>query len=404
MLRKLNLKTRLFYLIVFSFVIITSNNVLAQNLPRDHSRWIGDIEGAAVDEQQSGLVYEFKFHENGKVTVYKHMTVRKLEQTFDWEMAGSDIKLTGDDNGPIGELASKTITYVDDTRFAFKYVDGETDIEIKKSKPFISWLHVAFLFALMFFGNELARRYKVAPYLIFFILPIILTPIWLDSGLGWFRITKVYSALAAAIVFTLYRFNFGLNKFKWMGAVIAAVLAINIFEAVMQDWSQPDLPNMLNAFAGFLNIITIYHWSTIKTDPKKPNDMIWPGMTIGWIIAYDIWNIVFVYLNFPNTVFYTAIAVISAPTIAAIWIKKGTWMQARAYTLAIYMMYICTSYMFDLDITFTEPLPRSEGIAWVLVGLSVAVNVIYAFFHFRYRFTGKAPQNLEVGQHESVID
>lgn len=117
---------------------MTSSHSLAQDLPRGHSRWIGDIEGKAVDEQGSALVYEFRFQENGKVTVYKHMTVRKLEQTFGFEMAGRDIKLTGDSNGPIGELAGKTIKYVDDKRYAFKHVDGKTKIEIKKSIAWVS--------------------------------------------------------------------------------------------------------------------------------------------------------------------------------------------------------------------------------------------------------------------------
>jgi len=50
------------------------------------------------------------------------------------------------------------------------------------------------------------------------------------------------------------------------------------------------------------------------------------AMTIGWILAYDIWNITFVYLNFPNTVLFTAMVVL-APTLAAVFIKPGTWMQ-----------------------------------------------------------------------------
>jgi len=142
----------------------------------------------------------------------------------------------------------------------------------------------------------------------------------------------------------------------------------------------------------------------LKIDEKKPNDMLWPGMTVGWIIIYDLWNLTFVYLNFPNTVAYSLTAVILAPTIAALFVKKGTWLQARAYSLSIYMMYICSHYVFDLDITLTEPLPRNQFIIWTLVTLSVGSNVIYAALHFRYRFTGKAPKNLEVGQSQSVID
>ena len=251
------------------------------------------------------------------------MTVRKLEQTFDFEMAGRDITLTGDSNGPIGELAGKTITYIDDTKYAFKYVDGKTDVEIKKSIRFLLWLNIALLFVVMFVGNEIARRYKVAPYLIFIVLPILLTPLWLNSGLGWFRIAKLYSVLIGATMITLYRFNFGLKNHKWLAYVIIAFLGVNIFEACAQDWSQPDLPNKLSAIAGILNISTmLYLWSTMRIDTEKPHDMLWPAMTIGWIF----------------------------------------------------------------------------------VGLSLGSNVIYAFLHFRYRITKKAPKKLDVGQHASVAE
>ena len=391
-------------LAVFFLIGLGNNNAMATDLPGGHDRWIGDIEGAVVDDQDSAVVYEFRFSEGGTVLVFKHMTVRKLIQTFDWEMSGTDIRITGNASGPIGELAGQTLQGVDDKRFTFKWVDGKTDIEIKRSKQFVSWLHIAGLFLLLFFGNEIARRYKVAPYILFIMLPIALTPFWMDSGLGWFRFAKVYSALAFAVFITLYRFNFNLNTKRWALSVMAALLAINILEAVMQDFSQPDLANKWNAFAGFLNITTIYLWSTIKTDKNKPHDMLWPGMTVGWILAYDIWNVTFVYINFPNTVAYTLWAVLLAPTLAAIFIKKGTYMQARAYTLSLYMMYIVTREVFDFDLTLTEPLARSEGLVWVMVGLSVGVNVIYAALHFRYRFMNKAPKHLEVGQNESVID
>ena len=58
---------------------------------------------------------------------------------------------------------------------------------------------------------------------------------------------------------TLYRFNFGLKKHKWLAYVIIFFLAVNIFEAVTQDWSQPDLPNKLSAIAGILNISTMLY-------------------------------------------------------------------------------------------------------------------------------------------------
>jgi hypothetical protein len=374
------------------------------SLPSDHGRWIGTLEGSEVDSRGSGLVYEFVFNADGTVAVEKSMTVRKLEQSFNWTYEGKNIALTGDSGGPISELAGATLNFITEKNFEIK-TQGGTDVEIRKSKPWLSWLHLLFFFVLLMAGNELSRYSKVASYVLYFIIPIVFIPLWLNAPFdGWFRWIKLYSAVAGSVIFTIFRFH-GVDKNKWWKFAVMAILAINIAEAVMQDWSQPDLANKLNAFAGVLNIVTISRWMTIKRDESKPHDMLWPGMTTFWILAYDLWNFVFSYLNFPNTVAISFV-VLLAPTIAAMFIKKGTWLQARAFTLAIYFIYLFTFKGWadnNLDVSLTVVLPRSEGLAMGLAIASLVVNVIYFALHYYWRATGKAPKNLEVGQSESVI-
>ena len=393
------------FLLSMFFIFASIPVANAQSLPGDHGRWIGTLEGSMVDSQGSGLVYDFQFKEDGTVDVEKSMTVRKLKQTFNWSMEGSNIVLSGDASGPIGELSTRTINYIDDTKFEFKHVDGETDVEIRKSKPFWSWMHLVFLFVVLMVGNEISRYFKVAPYVLYFVLPIVLIPLWLNAGFdGWFRWIKLYSAVAGGVFFTIFRFN-GIDGKTWAKFVVMLILGINIAEAVMQDFSQPDMPNLLNAIAGVLCILTMSRWMGIKKDEQKPHDMLWPGMTTLWILAYDIWNITFVYINFPNTVALSFI-VLLAPTVAAIWIKKGTYLQARAYTLAIYMMYLFSFKAFadnNLGLTFVIPMPRSETLVMTMALFSLAFNVVYFVLHYRWRFTGKAPATIEVGQNESVL-
>ena len=373
---------------------------MAQELPRDHSRWIGDIEGPIVDKQGSANVYEFRFQKNGTVTVYKHMPVSKLEQTFDFEMVDLDIQLTGDSSGPIGELAGQTIRHVDETKFAFKFIDGKTDIILKKSIRWLSWLNIAFIFVMMLVGAEVTSRYKWAPYFFFLVLPILLIPLFMTSDMGWFRYAKLIAILAGSMFITICRFNLGPKTIKYGIFLVVFGLAFNILEAVTQDFSQPHLPNKLNAFAGVLNILTIYLWTTIRIDDKKPHNFLWPGMTIAWIIAYDLWNVCFVYLNFPNTAHYTALAVIPVPTIIAIFIASGkyTWIQARPYSLSFYMIFIITMACFDTPVSLVEPLPRGDVWIWSLVALSLGSNVVLFILQWRYRLTGKAPEKLDIGQ------
>ncbi|WP_113924178.1 DUF5692 family protein [Cognataquiflexum aquatile] len=393
------------FLFAMFFVLAGIPFAQAQSLPGDHGRWIGTLEGSMVDSQGSGLVYDFQFKEDGTVDIEKSMTVRKLKQTFNWSMEGSNIVLSGDASGPIGELSDRTITYIDDTRYEFKHVDGETDVEIRKSKPFWSWMHLVFLFIILMVGNEISRYYKGVSYLLYFILPIVLIPHWMKAGFdGWFRWIKLYSAVAGSVFTTFFRFH-NIDGKTWAKFVVMLILAINIAEAVLQDFSQPDLPNIINGIAGVLCMVTISRWKGVKKDEQKPHDMLWPGMTTFWILAYDVWNITFVYINFPNTVAFSFI-VLLAPTVAAIWIKKGTYLQARAFTLAIYMMYLFSFKAFadnSLGLTFVIPMPRSENLVLIMALVSLAFNVVYFVLHYRWRFTGKAPANLEVGQSESVL-
>jgi len=400
MKHNLDFRKTFVHLLTILMLLIGGGQVLAQGLPGDHSRWIGDIEGPVVDKQGSANVYEFRFHETGKVTVYRHMPVQKLEQTFDFEMVDQDIRLTGDSDGPIGELAGQTIRHIDDKRFSFKFVDGETDIEIKRSIAWITWLNIAFIFVLLLVGADITGRYKWAPYFFFIVVPILLIPLWMTSDMGWFRYAKLIAIIVGAMFVTITRFNLKGKWIKYGVFLVVFGLAFNILEAVTQDWSQPFLPNKLNALAGVLNILTIYLWTTIKIGDKKPHNFLWPGMTIAWIIAYDLWNICFVYLNFPNTVHYTALAVIPVPTIMAIFWAAGkyTWIQARPYSLVFYMMYVITISTFDMPVSLVEPLPRGDTWIWALVTLSLGSNVLLLVYQWRYRLTGKAPKKLDVGQ------
>jgi|GEM_PF-1046300 len=373
---------------------------LFAQLPSQHERWIGTWE----EESGKGQVYDFRFRSDGELRVEKSTGTELLKQNFTWTAQGPDLQIRGDHLGAIPELSDARLIQAGEQRYLFTPYPGET-IQVRRSFTVVSWLHAAFLFCIVFLGNELCRRYRLAPYIVYFVLPIVLIPIFLHSGFdSVFRWTKLYSAVVGAVFFTIFRFH-GLHRFRWAKIAVAVILAVNILEACTQDFNAGHVPNLLNACAGLLNIVTISRWCGLKRDEATPHDMLWPGMTTFWIVAYDIWNITFVYLNFPNTVLFTMIIVI-APTLAAFVVKKGTWMQARAYTLAIYMIYIFSlkavaDHFFNLQ--FTLPLPRSGALALLLALLSLSTNLIYAILHFRWRFTGSSPTRLEIGQSESVL-
>ncbi len=245
------------------------------------------------------------------------------------------------------------------------------------------WLLV---FTALFLFNEFSRRWKWAGFFSFFVLPVILTGLWLTvlsdvAYSDWFHIAKVYSATAGSIIFWCIRhvqrkdnsgnITWRLADQKWVLTLPALILAINIGEAVARDfqvgamfWGQHSGAiegevigvmggpwNYMNAVAGILNIVTITGWFGIvirkKTKKDGSRDMLWPDMLWFWIIAYDLWNFTYVYNCLPTHSWYAGFALLFAPTLCAFTVGKGAWLQHRAATLAIWCMFAQTLPMFQ---------------------------------------------------------
>ena len=67
--------------------------------------------------------------------------------------------------------------------------------------------------------------------------------------------------------------------------------------------------------------------------------MLWPDMIWVYVLAYDIWNFQYTYLNLPTHSWYCGLALLLAPTFAAALWNKGGWIQNRANTLALWCMF-----------------------------------------------------------------
>ena len=63
-------------------------------------------------------------------------------------------------------------------------------------------------------------------------------------------------------------------------------------------------------------------WGIYSSKDKK--DMLWPDMIWVYVLAYDIWNFQYTYLNLPTHSWYCGLALLLAPTFAAaLWNKGG---------------------------------------------------------------------------------
>jgi len=247
--------------------------------------------------------------------------------------------------------------------------------------------------------NELARASKWGSIAMFIIIPMLLTPLWLkmDSEItSWFTWVKVYSALAGSLIYMVIRYTGYHKKHKWYILLVPAILAMNIIEAAIREL-QVGLSgfngmvdgmyyisggwNYVNAAAGVLSMLLICGWVKIHGTTGKKKDMVWPDMTIMYIVAYAVWNISYVYSCAPGNALYSGLALNIAPIIPAIFWAKGTWMQNRAHTLSFWMMWVMTfPYFFATGSTFNVSVSYNPAANWTLAIIALTLHVALAIW------------------------
>ncbi|MGB4984376.1 MAG: DUF5692 family protein [Erysipelotrichaceae bacterium] len=223
--------------------------------------------------------------------------------------------------------------------------------------------------------NEIARRTKNGGIFIFGVLPALATIFFIvlyicaSMGMpwalenqtylymsGWFHYAKLYAALAGCIGFMMIKYQWGVGKKKWFRAFPFAIVAINILIAVVSDfetaingwyswtlsnedvWLYGGWHNIFNGIAGLLNIFCMTGWWAVYRSKDK-TDMVWPDMIFVYIIVYDIWNFAYTYNCLPTHSWFCGVALLLAPTIAALVWNKGGWIQNRANTLFVWCLF-----------------------------------------------------------------
>lgn len=265
----------------------------------------------------------------------------------------------------------------------------------------MDWLVWGLVVIALMVLNEAARANKWIGLILFVGLPVVLTLfVWpTTAGPGsstgtWFHWVKVYSALAGCLGFMALRFIPKLQHNKWALIFPPAILAFNIMEAVIRDFQVSHLHglvdgvimnggawNIMNGIAGIINIITISGWFGIITSHDKQKDMIWPDQIWPWIIAYDVWNFAYVYNCVGDHSFYAGAALLISCTLAAFLVKKGSWLQARAQTLAFWMMFTMSYPAFVTDSQFSVQSTHSSAALMTISGLALAINVAVLILH-----------------------
>lgn len=371
--------------------LLTQWNVLLSNESSQEKTQVqmgmyqGVLDG---DPGEGGLFYRLNFMEEGMIEITKQFGGNNLKEIKSWEQQGEYISLTSKTGDQIHDFDGAKIELLSAKKI--KYNKGHHQFYIHKYSGWKTALHWVGMLVLLILLNELFRRYKIPTFAFYIIIPFLVIPLVAYLGYTevsyWFKWVKLYSVVFAAIWFSFMRYT-KLGFAKSARFVAAAFLAINIAEAVGQDFSMGFIANILNAIAGILSIITLTGWKDIQIDDSKEKDLVWPAMTTLWIVAYDIWNFVFVYLNFPGSAANQFLVLLSC-TIPSLFIKKGTWLQARAFTLAAWFMYYFISP--TAVETHLVPLPRTDFLMLASGVISISANAVLAYVVFKGKWTKKA--------------
>lgn len=301
----------------------------------------------------------------------------------------------------------------------------------------LGWVLV---FAGLVICNEIARRTKAGGVFFFLILPLALTVYFIAIAVGaangsewalnnqthkymngWFHYAKLYAAVAGCIGFMMLKYKWGIGKKEWFKPFPFIIVAINILIAVCSDfesairgaqafaetgsrywlsnegvWLYGGWWNWANGIAGILNIFCMTGWWGIYTSKKK-DDMLWPDMTWQFILAYDVWNFTYTYLNLPTHSWYCGIALLLAPTFAAMFWNKGGWIQNRAFTLAIWCMFAQMVPMFANDSIFAVQSVNDPAVNTVVASIALIANIAaLSYVIYRSKKLGVNPYKHEI--------
>ena len=239
----------------------------------------------------------------------------------------------------------------------------------------IQWVMLFAVLAGLILWNEFARRTKLGGAITFFAIPLALTVYFVAIAIGarmgadwavnnqthvymngWFHYAKLYAALTGCIGFMMIKYEWGIGAKHWFKPFPFIIVAINILIAVCSDfesailgwnkwwlssegvWLYGGWHNVFNGVAGLFNIFCMTAWWNVYPS-KDRKDMIWADMTWVYILVYDIWNFAYTYNCLPTHSWYCGIALLLAPTVAALLWNRGGWIQNRANTLAIWCMF-----------------------------------------------------------------
>lgn len=238
------------------------------------------------------------------------------------------------------------------------------------------------LFIVLVAFYELFRRSHKATLIFFTVIPIFAIPYWftVDEMNDWFRWIKVISMIAGSLLVLATRTKFKGNRTAHM--LINALIALNILEAVIKDFTTLDIGSIPNIVSGVVLMITLFKgYDTMYVEKETGyGELYLPQINFYWALWYTIWNFSYIYSSYPDNV-WRHIVVLGIPLfLTFVRDRNKTWLQCRAYTLVIYLLF---SYSFPWILDQYNPPLVYNGNVYLIMGIISIISMLIYFIDKR---------------------
>jgi hypothetical protein len=203
-------------------------------------------------------------------------------------------------------------------------------------------LKILFLLILLAFSYlllvKLSTTYRKLAISFFVIAPIVLTPYWIASSVyDLFSWLKLYSVLVFLWVTLTLKFSTLIEKHEnTIKFLLYLLLQVNIVEAVLMDASKQHFSNVL---LGVVLMATLPSWKSITLKANTFLAIHW-SPPLHWIIAYTLWNWLFVHFQF-SMLAGIHLVLLAGPLIAALF-NQRMWIYYRSHSLGVHLVLIFT--------------------------------------------------------------
>lgn len=192
---------------------------------------------------------------------------------------------------------------------------------------------VVIIIGLLFY--EALRRKPNLSWFFFFLLPIGLSPFWMQNpDGGFFFWSKTYLLLVGACLISWMRTHPNQTK-KVHFLIVYGLYFLNIMIPIWKLFSLSTLLSCITGVSGLLLIALFPSINSLSLDSNKYRDFLWDA-PYSWILQYNLWDWLLFAIALPDKA-VIQISLLLAPFLVSL-VDRKQWLQARVYTLSLYLI------------------------------------------------------------------